>query len=565
MSSNKQVLSPEQLLRIVLDTIPMRVFWKDTELNYLGANQNLLDDIGYGCLEDLIGKSDYAFYDSPEAADPKRADDRIVIESGIPKLNIEEALTIPGKKTRWLRTNKAPMRNADGHVIGVLGTYQDITDEMEYRQQIEQQAFIDPLTGLANRRCLQQTIENSAHCLGGLLFIDLDRFKQVNDTLGHAVGDHLLQLVARTFQVVADKHGAKLARLGGDEFSIYKTFDQAEQIKEHLAQIAEDILATLSEPLKLDHNTVSIGASIGITTLSGSERSIRDGFTEADLAMYSAKRNAMQKYQFFTEALRISAKRQHKLFTLLYTALERQELSLVFQPQYDANDALIGAEALLRWYNPELGHVSPEEFIPIAEETGIIHEIGAWVISTALDCLCSWSELIAKQPDFKLAINISSSQFENNTLPAFIKAQLLERGLNGKHLEVEITETMLLAHKDLAREAMAELKASGISVAIDDFGTGYSSLSYLASLPLSKLKIDRSFVTELNQNSTNRKLAETIISLAKNLELSVIAEGVETQDELHTLTELGCLQYQGYLFSKPISLEQFNHDYLGRE
>ncbi|UTW48318.1 EAL domain-containing protein [Bacterioplanoides sp. SCSIO 12839] len=562
MPSNKDQLTPEQLLRIVLDTIPLRVFWKDVDLNYLGANQKLLDDIGFKNLESLVGQSDYAIFDTQEEAEPKRDDDREVINSGKAKLDIEEALVIPGKPTKWLRTNKAPMQTEDGVTIGVLGTYQDITAEVEYRQQIERQALIDPLTGLENRRSIQNTIAQHDYTSAGLLFIDLDRFKQVNDTLGHSIGDELLKLVAGYFQRVADKHGASLARLGGDEFSIFKTFEHKQPLKTKLEAIAKDILETLNRPIRLEHNIVTIGASIGITELDGYSNVTKDGFTEADLAMYSAKRDGLNKYQFFSETLRVSAKRQHQLHAYLHRAVALKELYLVYQPQFDQNQRLIGAEALIRWRHPDLGEVSPADFIPVAEESGMIHEIGEWVIREALDALKNWQSLLSASPDFKLAINVSSCQFENKYLAEYIKNQLEQRELSGRHLEVEITESLLFKYKEMATTTMVKLKDSAISVAIDDFGTGYSSLSYLATLPLNKLKIDRSFITDLHNNPTNMKLVETLVNLAASLGLRVTAEGVETNEELVELKRLNCQEYQGFLFAKPISQQQFENTYV---
>ncbi|MCO7222722.1 EAL domain-containing protein [Pleionea sp. CnH1-48] len=563
MSRKNDQIPAEQLLRIVLDAIPLRVFWKDVDLNYLGANQKLLDDIGFKQLDDLIGQSDYAIYDTPEEAEPKRDDDREVMRTGQPKLDIEEPLPIPGKKLKWLRTNKVPMKTPSGEVIGILGTYQDITEEVEYRHLIERQALIDPLTGLANRRCLQTQILESKCEFGGLLFIDLDRFKQVNDSLGHSVGDNLLQLIASNFQEVADKHNALLARLGGDEFSIYKTFETASNIEDSLESIAQDVLNTLNKPIKLKNHVVTIGASVGIATILEASRSSQDSFAEADLAMYSAKLGGQNKYQFFTEELRISAHRQHKLYSCLQHALAQDEFYLMYQPQFDSNQNLIGTEALIRWKSAELGEVSPVEFIPIAEETGMIHEIGDWVIREALDSLQNWTALLANNPNFKLAINVSSSQFENKQLPLYIKGQLLIRSLNPGNLELEITESLLLDHKKSAVEAMEELKRIGVTIAIDDFGTGYSSLSYLATLPLNKLKIDRSFVTDLHNNSTNKKLVEAIVNLASGLDLNVIAEGVETLEEKSTLENLSCFSFQGYFFAKPLSLLEFEQSHNG--
>ncbi|MBO9490647.1 EAL domain-containing protein [Endozoicomonas sp. G2_1] len=558
--SNKQ-LSAEQLLRIVLDTIPLRVFWKDTDLNYLGANQKLIDDIGFDRIEDLIGQSDYAIYSSPEEADPKRADDRKVITSGEAKLNIEEPLPIAGKKDKWLRTNKVPMRTPAGEIIGILGTYQDITAEVEYRQLIEHQALIDPLTKLANRRCLQNQIRDLDYQVAGLLFIDLDRFKQINDTLGHAIGDKLLQKVAGHFQTVADNHGALLARLGGDEFSIFLTQDNETDIKQQLADIAESALTIVDMPIEIEQHIVTVGASIGITTIESKTRSTTDSFTEADLAMYKAKVNGGNRYSFFEDSLKTSAQRKHTLYTQLHNAIDNQEFYLVYQPQFNADQELIGAEALARWRNSELGEVSPAEFIQIAEESGMIDKIGQWVIKQALEDAKQWHSLLHVSSNFKLAINVSSKQFYNKHLVDYVKQQLNDQSFDAQHLEIEITESLLLEQKQDALTAINELKNLGISIAIDDFGTGYSSLSYLAVLPLDKLKVDRAFVTDLANNETNKKLVEAMVGLAASLKLNIIAEGVETMTEIDALKTLNCFEYQGYYFDKPLSYSAFSDKY----
>lgn len=561
MPKSNDQLSAEQLLRIVLDTIPLRVFWKDLDLNYLGANQKLLDDIGFANLNDLVGQSDYAIFETPEQAEPKRLDDRTVITTGEAKLNIEEALPIPGKKCKWLRTNKVPMRTTDGKIIGVLGTYQDITEEVEYRQLIEHQALIDPLTNLANRRRLQNEIQQNKHAKAGLLFIDLDRFKNINDTLGHLIGDQLLQSIATRFQRIANKHDALLARLGGDEFSILKVLSDSPRPSATLTQIASDILSMVNVPITLDNNVINISASIGITTMDNTAQSTIDCFTQADLAMYSAKTMGGNNYQFFKETLRTAAARKHQLYTNLKQAIEKQELYLMFQPQFDTDGELIGAEALLRWQSQALGAVMPSEFIPIAEESGMIHSIGAWVITESLRQLTSWHPLTKAQSNFKLGVNVSSKQFSNPDFPSFVKQQLEHFNLNPKHLELELTESLLFEHQNNAVFAIEQLKAIGVSIAIDDFGTGYSSLSYLATLPLDKLKIDRSFVINLHQNDTNKKLVETIINLASSLNVGVIAEGVEIDSEKLSLVDLNCNEFQGYLFSHPLTLEQFQRTY----
>ena len=335
MSDQSENISAEELLRIVLESIPLRVFWKDLDLNYLGANQKLLDDIGFKHIDDLVGQSDYHIYENPKDAEPKRNDDLEVIQTGKSKLDIEESLPIDGKELKWLRTNKVPMKNANGNIIGVLGTYQVITDQVNYRQHIEKQAFIDPLTGLANRRKLQHEIKSSLFDYSGLLFIDLDHFKHVNDTLGHSIGDLILQKVGQRLQSIADKNHALLARLGGDEFSIFKIFESPKDKKAQLKGIATEVLTAVSKSFDVDNHIISsIGASIGIAFIDGENKHISNGFIEADIAMYSAKAQGRNNYQFFNENLRLATEKKHKLLNYLHKAIQKNELELVYQPQF---------------------------------------------------------------------------------------------------------------------------------------------------------------------------------------------------------------------------------------
>ena len=562
MSQNTDEPSAEELLRIVLDSIPLRVFWKDVDLNFQGANRKLLDDIGFKHLDDLVGRSDYTIFKTREEADPKRKDDWDVIHSGQAKLDIEEPLAIEGKKLKWLRTNKVPMRTSTGKIIGVLGTYQEITEQVQYRQSIEKEAFFDPLTGLANRRKLQSEIKNSTCTCSGLLFIDLDHFKHINDTLGHNIGDILLQKVALRLQTIADNNHAVLARLGGDEFSIFKLFKSAESIEKRLEEIAAEILSALTVSFEVDHHIITVGASIGITSVDGNNRHVSDGFIEADIAMYSAKASGRNNYQFFNETLRAATERKHTLLNLLRKAIEQDEFKLVYQPQFDDNNKLIGAEALLRWHHEELGMVAPSEFIPIAEETGLIHSIGDWVIDSAINTLIGWQHFTHKNPDFKLSINISSKQFSNHFLPSNICQKLLANQLWPGNFTLEITESVLIDQKALNMDSIFALKNEGVSIAIDDFGIGYSSLSYLSSLPIDTLKIDQSFIRDIDQNEKNRNLAQVIVKMADQLGMQVVAEGVETMEEKSVVESLGCLQFQGFLFSKPVSHDEFNSLYI---
>ena len=563
MTKNKDLASAEELLKNVIDSIPMGVFWKDLNLNYLGANQKLLDDIGFKDINALIGQSDYAIYSSKRDAKPKRDDDMEVLTTGKSKLNIEEPLPIDGKKIKWLRTNKVPIRNEANEIIGVLGTYQDITKEVNYRQLIEQQAYLDPLTGLANKRELLKNLSSSKIEPAGLLFIDLDNFKDVNDSLGHAIGDKILIEVAKRLRTIADNLEALLVRLGGDEFSLFKKFRLDENIRLQMEEIAKDILESLSENYQIDRHIISsISASIGISILDGEQKNVSDGFIEADIAMYSAKSLGRNNFQFFNKALHKKTKKKHEILNHLHNAIVKNELKLYYQPQFNANNQLTGAEALLRWENPELGNISPNEFIPIAEDSGLIDSIGLWVIDKSIKTLSQWHELLIKNPNFRLSINVSSKQFQNESIVSTILERIESNKLSSKNFAIEITESSIFDINKLNTNLLTKLKNMGFNILIDDFGTGFSSLSTLSQLPINTLKIDQSFIRNITQNKINEKIVETVISLAKHLEIEVIAEGVENEKEIKLLEKLGCSNFQGYFFNEPLTKEHFNKLYI---
>jgi diguanylate cyclase (GGDEF)-like protein len=562
MDKKRSNVAAEQLLKSVLDNIPMRVFWKDTESNFLGANDLFLQDLKVPTLTDLIGKNDYHFTLNKDESEAFRRDDKEVMESGVAKLVIEEPQSIQGEPTRWLSTNKVPLKDQNGKVIGLVGTYEDITEQVNYRKEIELQALVDPLTKLANRRKLQQTIDSfDAEC-AGLLFIDLDYFKSVNDSLGHFIGDLLLTLVATRLRTISLDSGGLVARLGGDEFSIFVPLENQPQYQMKMAKLAGTVIDELLQPFEVESHILNIGASIGVTMMTGKDAEYTKAFREADMAMYVAKEKGRGNFQFYNDAMRLETERKHLVQQHLHLAIDAGEFFLVFQPQIDTEGQVIGAEALLRWQNAELGMVTPDEFIPLAEETGLIHKLGKWVFESAMDKLVSFQKAKNIHPDFKLAINVSSKQFRNVNIVSEVEHAILSRGLSPSNVQIEITESLLIDNKDIAVRSMLKLQSLGVSIAIDDFGTGYSSLAYIANLPIDKLKIDRSFITDLHLKSTNRKLVNTLVNMSKSLHLDVIAEGVESKLEREALIELGCTQFQGYLFSRPISPEDLTKDFL---
>jgi diguanylate cyclase (GGDEF)-like protein len=562
---NKNVKpSSVELLRIVLDNLPIRIFWKDTESIFLGANQRLIDDLQVESLEKLIGTSDVDYFDIKEQVEHFRKDDQQVMQSGVPKIGIEEPLTLVGQPTKWLRTTKVPLLDEGGELIGMLGTYEDITEQINYREKIEEQAQIDSLTGLANRRKLQNTVSSYSGDRAGLFFIDLDYFKIVNDSLGHSVGDNLLRLVADRLNQVVSPTGGLVVRLGGDEFSVFLPLEGEQSDELILQDIATRIIISFESPFSTDNHVLKITASIGITVMNSLDFDYSQAFCEADIAMYRAKEIGRGGFQFYNDDMKEKAQRKLLLNLYLRQAIEKKELSLMYQPQIDKDDKLIGVEALLRWQSEELGSVAPSEFIATAEETGLIHTIGTWVYETALNDLKHWQPYLDKLAGFKLAINFSAKQFQNDQLShAFVNAINI-RDLSPSSIQIEITESLLMDKECQAIQTMLKFQNLGISIAIDDFGTGYSSLSYLANLPIDKLKIDRSFVVDLNKNTTNTKLVSTLINMAKNLQMEVIAEGVENQEEKTALLSLGCHQFQGYLFSHPVCADELLANFIKR-
>lgn len=550
-------IEAEQLLRIVLDNIPMRVFWKDINSKFLGGNQRVLEDLELTSIDDLVGKSDYDFSFDAQEVESFIADDREVMNSGIAKFGIEEPQSVDGGETRWLRTNKVPLTDDCNQIIGLLGTYEDITEQVKYREKIEHQALVDPLTQLANRRNLQNRITGFNGVCAGLLFIDLDFFKVVNDSLGHSIGDTLLQRVAERINAIIPDENGLVARIGGDEFSVFIPLVSETEYKSVMAAFAQKIVDSLVETFIVDSHILNVSASIGITMMQKGGLNYNQGFKEADIAMYVAKENGRSNYQFYNDGMREKAERKHAIQRCLHQAITNSEFHLVYQPQYNQASELIGAEALLRWQSDELGFVSPDEFIPVAEQTGLIHSLGLWVFNTALDALLDWNKYSQLSEQFKLAVNVSSVQFRSHSVVSEFKSAIGSRNVNANNVQIEVTESLLIEDKGVAVRSMLRLQQLGMSIAIDDFGTGYSSLSYLANLPIDKLKIDRSFVENLDSSRINRKLVDTLINMSKNLHMEVIAEGVETTEERDELIELGCSQFQGYLFSRPVKSDVF--------
>lgn len=419
-------------------------------------------------------------------------------------------------------------------------------------------ALHDALTRLPNRSLLEDRI-GQAIAAGqrgskrfALLFLDLDRFKTINDSLGHHYGDKLLQGVAARLSACLRAEDT-VARLGGDEFVVLLGEVSGTAAA---ANTARKLLDTLALPIMIEGQQQSVSVSIGISMYPDDGATLRELMSNADSAMYHAKKMGRAHYQFFAPEMNAAAGERLLLEQQLRRALENNEFELHYQPMIDvASDTVVAMEALVRWRSPERGLVSPGEFIPVAEETGLIIPLGAWVLRAA--CLQNRSWQLAGLPHLRVAVNLSACQFRQKDLPEFVAGVLLETGLDGAFLELEVTESVVMHNPAGAALILERLHAQGIHISIDDFGTGYSSLGYLKQFRLDTLKIDRSFVCDISSDADDAAIVRSVIALAHSLRLAVIAEGVETVEQLAYLRALGCDQYQGYLRSKPLPAGEF--------
>ena len=463
-----------------------------------------------------------------------------------------------GGRSICLSLSGEPVAAADGSFVRWHGVASDITERREAEERIRWLAMHDDLTGLPNRamfgHILAHSIESARrHARGfAVLFIDLDRFKTINDSLGHEAGDLLLRETAARLKATL-RASDVVARLAGDEFVALLGGADA---PEAAAAAARKVLKALMQPLMLGRHELRVTASIGIARFpqdAGDEATL---LKNADLAMYLAKEAGKNTWQLYDAASRTRAMQRLSIEQQLRLALERQEFSLHYQAKLElATERIVGVEALLRWHNAELGSVAPAQFIPIAEETGLIVPIGKWVLREACAQSVAWQR--AGLPAVAMAVNLSPRQFTDPNLVADIGAVLADTGLEPGCLELEITEGMIMSDAERAIGLLRQIKALGVSLAIDDFGTGYSSLAQLRRFPIDTLKVDRSFVRDIAHNPDDKAITEAIILLGRKLSLTVVAEGVESGDQMALLREQGCDQMQGYHFSKPLVPQQF--------
>ena len=451
-----------------------------------------------------------------------------------------------------------PLKDENGDVTHFVATGKDITERVETQKQLQYLAHHDALTGLPNRTLLIDRLDHAfaqarrAERLVAVLFLDLDRFKTINDSLGHGAGDALLKAVADRLQRCVRKSDS-IARLGGDEFTI--VLEGVKDVREVII-VAEKILEAIARPISIEGHEVFVTTSIGVTLFPIDDEDVETVLKHADTAMYRAKKAGGNTYEFFTADMSTEAARRLEMENRLRYALEREEFELFYQPRIDLRSGrLTGAEALLRWRNPEAGLVSPAEFIPLLEETGMIIDVGEWVLQTACRDFQGLSH--PDRPAPRVAVNLSTRQFQHKDLLGVVKRVLDQTGLEPGRLDLEITESLLADNIESVVTTLNALHDMGIYIAIDDFGTGYSSLSYLKRFPIDILKIDQSFVRDVTTNPDDAEIVKAIVAMAHSLRMNVVAEGVETQAQLELLRRLDCEEVQGYLFSPPLPLSDF--------
>ena len=555
ITERKEATERLRLFARIFDTINEGVAVTDASNNIMLVNPAFSAITGYSATE-AIGKNprilhsglmDKVFYDKMWQS---------IKKTGRWQGEITDRRKNGESYIEWLSIST--MKDERGEFSHHIAVVSDISERKAAEERMVYIAQHDFLTGLPNRMMLHDRLTQAiAHAEReqrkvAVMFLDLDRFKAINDTLGHLTGDKLLQIVADRINSVA-RTSDTVSRLGGDEFAIMLPYIEN---TDDIAMIALKLLASIAGPCVIDGNEIEVTTSIGISVFPEDGVDSESLIAHADAAMYQAKGNGRNNYQFFTREMNRRTLERILIKNKLSHALERNELFLLYQPQVDLQSGhIIGAEALIRWDNPLYGKVLPAQFIPIAEENGLIPPIGEWVLREACRQNQEWRKLGLMK--ITMAVNLSSVQFRQKNLGEIIKAILSESGLAPSGLELEITESVVMQDAEAAILLLEDMKAMGLKLSVDDFGTGYSSLNYLKRFPIDKFKIDKSFVRDLTTDTDDAVIVSTIISMAHSLKLKVIAEGVETAEQLAFLKQQGCDEIQGYYFSQPVSAEEF--------
>ncbi len=543
----------------IIENATEGIFQTTPKGRYILANPALATLYGFATPEDmmsgLVDIGTQLYVDSSRRTEFTR----LMLENDA-VFNFESRIRRKDGSEIWISENARAVRDEQGDILYYEGFVRNISERKRNEEQLRYLAQRDPLTGLPNRNLFQERLAEAIQTADanstkvGILFVDLDNFKTINDTMGHPVGDVVLQKVAERL-VSSTSAVDTVARLGGDEFAIVLPDIRSPEI---VARVASRILDTLSTPIEMTQRQIYTSGSIGISIYPTNGSSIAELMQNVDTAAYHAKNIGRNRYQFYSEVLSTQALRRLEIENGLRQGLEKKEFSLCYQPKVDlSNRQIIGAEALLRWENDSLGSVRPDEFIPIAEDMGLIIPIGEWVINEVCRTAMAW--LNEGLNPGCIALNVSARQFRNKNLYDDITRALETSGLLPGHLELELTESALVDHIDETVELLNKFGKLGIRISIDDFGTGYSSLSYLKRFPLSTLKIDRSFIIGLPEDQEDVAITKAIINLSHSLDLKVVAEGIETPSQSAFLKALNCEYGQGYLFAKPLTASEFRN------
>jgi diguanylate cyclase (GGDEF)-like protein/PAS domain S-box-containing protein len=546
----------EEQFRLTFELAPIGMVIATLGGKFLRVNQALCDAVGY-TTEELLNLT-LADITHPDDLATNLILDRQLLEGTISEFQLEKRYLAKDGRIVNALLKVALVRDSQHLPLHFIAQIVDVTQHKQMEERLRHDAFHDPLTGLSNRALfidrLKQALNRAKRYndyLFAVLFLDLDRFKVVNDSVGHMVGDQLLIAIARKLELCLRPIDT-VARLGGDEFTIL-----LDNIQDHqdAISVAERIHHELVQPFNLDGHEIFTSASIGIALYLAPYDQPEDLLRDADIALYRAKEMGKARHEIFDKEMHAHVLGRLQLETDLRRALRNQEFHVYYQPITSlVTGKLTGFEALIRWQHPERGLVSPVEFIPIAEETGLIVPIGQWILQEACATMQVWQKQFPHLAPLTISVNLSGKQLREQDLIEQIDQVLAETHLDGHSLKLEITESILMDNAETVTEMLLQLRKRHIQLSIDDFGTGYSSLSYLHRFPVNTLKIDRSFVSRMNQDDENSKIVRAIVSLAHTLKMDVIAEGVETRSQLHQLQSLECEQGQGYLFSKPLDV-----------
>ncbi|HEY5808251.1 MAG TPA: EAL domain-containing protein [Povalibacter sp.] len=540
------------------------IFRTTLDGHYLDANPALARIYGFDSPAELIAR--LKNIRQQLYVDPVRRDEfmQLIKARGV-VANFEAQIHRRDGEIIWISENARAVYNDGGHVVCYEGTVEDITERKLYQARIEQQANYDTLTGLANRSLLNDRLQQGILAAArygtrlAVVFVDLDRFKFINDSLGHHVGDELLRAMAERLKASV-RDSDTVARLGGDEFVLLIS---GQRDPDSVAVVLERMLSDISQPWTIAQGDFNVTCSIGVALYPDDGDTADTLLKHADTAMYRAKEKGRNNFQFFTAELNALITQRLELENKLRRALERQQFELYYQPRVDLHTRrIVGAEALIRWQVSEHEIVPPARFIPVAEEIGLITPIGKWVLRTACAQNKAWQE--AGMQPFVVSVNVSARQFRQDNFAQTVADVLRETGLDARYLEIELTESAVMHDAEQFIAALRELNQLGVQISLDDFGTGYSSLSYLKRLPVDRLKVDRSFVQDIATDTDDAMIVRAIITLGHNLGLKVVAEGVETEQQLEFLRSNHCDELQGYYFASPMPVGEFARTVFGR-